>query len=114
MALLEHPGWILLILCVLGIVLAMISVIPVIRSGLTVSRHLKSVKDAPLFRAAEPLQSALARLQSSAEQAKLLAARAQAVVASMQQDVRRSGIIQIIGGIRTASLAIRLIVHELR
>ncbi|MGZ3518497.1 MAG: hypothetical protein ACXWNK_16475 [Vulcanimicrobiaceae bacterium] len=113
MALVAHPGWILLILCALAVLLVLVSLIPVVRTGLALTKHLKRLTNAPLFAQLESLRASGDRIRASAEQAKPLAGRAQVAVASIRRNVRESGIPQIVAGIKTAGLAIRLIVHEL-
>ncbi|HEY8297793.1 MAG TPA: hypothetical protein VIG32_07215 [Candidatus Baltobacteraceae bacterium] len=108
-----HPGWLLLILCVLGVALATGSLVPVALNGLRLLRHLGRTADAALLSDLEAFPPKLERIARAAGEAEPLVARARAAIDSIRCDFEASGIPRAILTVKTVSAALRLLARDL-
>jgi hypothetical protein len=111
MALVQHPGWILFILCVAGVVLMLAGVLPAL-CALALSKRLKRMKDAPIFEQLKRFQRDSERLRAAAEQGPALAERGRTAAESIRRDA--GGLAKVVAAFKVAGLSIRLILRELR
>ncbi|HEY8314361.1 MAG TPA: hypothetical protein VIG51_09315 [Candidatus Baltobacteraceae bacterium] len=114
MALVEHPGWILLILCVAGVLIAGGSMIPVAVGTMRLLKHVERLLEAPILADLGALSAQTERITQSANAIAPLAERAAAAVEAIRRDARETGLVRVAAALRGASTAFRLLLADLR
>lgn len=106
--------WVLIGLCAAGVLLAITSVIPVIRLALRLRSRINALQHARLFTSMEALQLQTKRLQHIAEQAAPLAQRAQAAIQKIRHGADDAGSVQMRDALQSAGAEITELLEALR
>lgn len=106
--------WVLTGLCLAGLVLALASVVPVLRLALRLRSRVNALQHARLFTSLESLELQRKHLQHVAAQAAPLARRAQGAVAQLRASAHDSGYVQMRDALQTAGAEIDELIDTLR
>ncbi len=107
-------GWILLILCVLGVLLAAGSLVPVARSAMRLLRHLSAIAGGPVFKDVERFEEPANRIARVGGDVGPLLVRLQTAIASIRESARTSGFGRIVQTVRAIRGDLQFIAADLR
>jgi hypothetical protein len=105
--------WALTGLCAAGALLALTSVLLLVRPALRIQGRLRNLRHARLFTSLESLEIQSARLEKLSREAAVLAERGQAAVTSIAQSANAPFHGEIAGSLRSSGEEISALLHEL-
>lgn len=106
--------WVLIGLCVAGVLLALGSVVPVVLGALRVKKKIDAIKQRPLFLSIDSLRVQASHLSHSAAQIKPLADRTQSAIASIRRSARESGVAESRSALELTGAELHELYEELR
>lgn len=101
-------------LCAAGVLLALMSLIPVVRAALRLRNRVNDLQHARLFTALESLEMQNVRLQQLSAQAAPLALRAQAAVQTLRDTFSERPYVQISEALQSTGASLRDLLAALR
>jgi hypothetical protein len=107
-------SWVLIGLCAAGALLALGSIVPVIRLSIRIRNRVNELQHARLFTALESLELQNARLQNLAEQLAPLTRRAQAAIGELRSSASRARYADISRALQAIGADIRELFQALR
>jgi hypothetical protein len=106
--------WVLLGLCVAGVLLALIALVVVAVQALKLRDRVRELQNSRLFMSMESLQLQSARLSRLSTQVEPLTQRARAAVATIQASVPESGMPQARAALQETGAQISALIDDLR
>ena len=107
-------SWVLIGLCAAGALLALGSVIPVLRISTRVQNRVSDLQHARLFTALESLELQNARLQNLSQQLAPLSIRARAAIATIRANTSAANYAPMTNALRSAGAQIHDLFEALR
>jgi hypothetical protein len=106
--------WVLIALCAAGVLLALVSLIPVITAALRLRTKVRDLQRRPLFLSMQSMQLQAARLSHTAAQAQPLVERGRAAVAAIEQSAAALQLPDAQRELRDAGAELQTLSEELR
>jgi hypothetical protein len=106
--------WVLIGLCAAGVLLALVSAVPVVRLALRLRERVKNLQNAQLFTSMEALELQRKRLEHAAREAAPLVKRAQATAEQLRAGAADSQYAQMRASLENAGAEITALFEALR